>query len=97
MRELLRQGFYRKNEVRPWSTARISEILRNPVYAKADIDIYNFFESQGANMINPASDYVGTNGIFLYKGINGDKTKKKAVRSCRSGCGNRSSFGCDRV
>ena len=73
---MLRQGFTEKRGA-PWSTARISEILRNPVYAKADIDIYNFFESQGANMINPASDYVGTNGIFLYKGINGDKTKKK--------------------
>lgn len=32
---------------------------------------------QGSNIINSASDYVGTNGIFLYKGINGDKTKKK--------------------
>ena len=38
MRELLRQGFTEKRGA-PWSTARISEILRNPVYAKADIDI----------------------------------------------------------
>ena len=27
--------------------------------------------------MNPASDYIGTNGIFLYKGCNGDKKKKK--------------------
>ncbi|MDO4339159.1 MAG: recombinase family protein [Eubacteriales bacterium] len=55
----------------------MSEIVRNPVYVKADIDVYNFFESQGSNLVNPASDYIGTNGIFLYKGCNGDKKKKK--------------------
>lgn len=76
MRELLNRGFKEKRGA-AWCTARISEIIRNPVYVKADMDIYDFFESQGSNIINPASDYVGTNGIFLYKGINGDKTKKK--------------------
>ncbi|WP_461816259.1 recombinase family protein [Faecalimonas sp.] len=76
MRELLNRGFTEKRGA-AWCTARISEILRNPVYVKADMDIYNFFESQGSNLINPASDFIGTNGIFLYKGLNGDKTKKK--------------------
>lgn len=76
MRELLDRGFTEKRGA-AWCTARISEIVRNPVYVKADIDVYNFFESQGSNLVNPASDYIGTNGIFLYKGYNGDKTKKK--------------------
>lgn len=76
MRELLNRGFTEKRGA-AWCTARISEIVRNPVYVKADIDVYNFFESQGTHIVNPASDYIGTNGIFLYKGYNGDKTKKK--------------------
>lgn len=76
MRELLNRGFTEKRGA-AWCTARISEIVRNPVYVKADIDVYNFFESQGSHLVNPASDYIGTNGIFLYKGYNGDKTKKK--------------------
>lgn len=76
MRELLNRGFTEKRGA-AWCTARISEIVRNPVYVKADIDVYNFFESQGSHIVNPASDYIGTNGIFLYKGYNGDKTKKK--------------------
>lgn len=60
-----------------WCTARISEILRNPIYVKADISIYNFYKSQGAILINPATDYIGTNGLFLYKGKGSDGTKKK--------------------
>lgn len=76
MRELLNRGYTEKRGT-VWCTARLSEIVRNPVYVKADIDVYNFFESQGSHIVNPASDYIGRNGIFLYKGCNGDKKKKK--------------------
>ena len=51
-----------------WSTARISEMLRNPVYVEADIDVYQFFQNQGANIYNPASDFTGYNACYLYKG-----------------------------
>ena len=51
-----------------WNTARISEMLRNPVYVQADIDVYQFFQSQGANIYNPASDFTGYNACYLYKG-----------------------------
>lgn len=51
-----------------WSTARISEMLRNPVYVQADIDVYNFFQSQGADIYNLAGDFTGENACYLYKG-----------------------------
>ncbi len=51
-----------------WNSARLSDLLRNPVYVKADIDVYNFFKSQGANIYNPASDFTGYNACYLYKG-----------------------------
>jgi len=51
-----------------WSSARISEMLRNPVYVQADADVYEFFRSQGANIINPVSDFTGYNACYLYKG-----------------------------
>ncbi len=76
MRELLKRGFKERHKG-SWCTARISEIVRNPVYVKADADIYNFYLSQGSNLINPVSDYIGTNGVFLYKGYNSDKKKLK--------------------
>lgn len=51
-----------------WSSARISEMLRNPVYVKADADVYDFFQSQGANVVNPVDDFTGYNACYLYKG-----------------------------
>ena len=51
-----------------WNTARLSELIRNPVYVEADIDVYNFFKSQGANVYNPASDFTGYNACYLYQG-----------------------------
>ncbi len=47
---------------------RISKMLRNPVYVEADIDVYQFFQSQGANIYNPASDFTGYNACYPYKG-----------------------------
>jgi len=51
-----------------WNTARLSEMLRNPVYVKADLDVYQFFHNQGAKIYNPASDFTGCNACYLYKG-----------------------------
>ncbi len=75
MRELVNRRIEKRGA--SWCTARISEIIRNPVYVKADVDIYNFFKSQGSNLINPVSDFIGENGLFLYKGMDGDQKKRK--------------------
>ena len=51
-----------------WNTARISDMLRNPVYVKAAADVSDFFKSQGAHIVNPVSDFTGYNSCYLYKG-----------------------------
>lgn len=60
-----------------WSTSRISDMLRNPVYVKADADVYDFFKSQGTNIVNPVSDFIGCNACYLYKG-EVSKTRKQS-------------------
>ncbi len=50
-----------------WTSARISEILRNPVYVKADIDVYHFFKEQGIGIVNQVDEFIGSNGCYLYK------------------------------
>ena len=42
----------------------LSQLLRNPVYAQADLELYEFFKSQGAAIVNDASDFAGTNGCY---------------------------------
>ncbi len=59
-----------------WNTARISEMLCNPIYVEADIDVYRFFQSQGAAIYNPAADFTGGNACYLYRGPRSDTRKQ---------------------
>jgi len=56
------------------SKARITDLLRNPVYVKADMDIYEFFKAQGAEIESDASDFTGITGCCLFSGK--DSAKK---------------------
>ena len=57
--------------------SNLSYILRNPVYSQADLDIYEFFKAQGADVVNDAADFSGTNGCYLFKGR--DVTERKSA------------------
>jgi hypothetical protein len=48
--------------------ATVSYILRNPVYTHADLDVYEFFKSQGTAISNDVADFTGTSGCYLFQG-----------------------------
>jgi hypothetical protein len=50
------------------SRCTLSNLLRNPVYAQAGLEVYEFFKAQGANIVNDAADFSGVNGCYLYQG-----------------------------
>ena len=58
----------------------LSQLLRNPVYAQADLELYEFFKSQGAAIVNDASDFAGTNGCYLYQGRDVQERKNKHLK-----------------
>lgn len=57
-----------------FSRARIRDIVINPIYVKADDRIFEFFQTQGAEIVNDISQFIGTNGAYLYTG---DKSLKR--------------------
>lgn len=57
---------YRRN--RTVTRSRIQDFIKNPIYVKADINVYNFFKSKGVKIINLPEDFIGTNGCYLYTG-----------------------------
>lgn len=72
--------YFKENQIEnlrgvPWNTARLSELIRNPVYVKADAEVYNFFKNQGANIINPIEDFAGQNACYLYRGTKDERNK----------------------
>ena len=58
----------------------LSNLLRNPVYAQADLDVYEFFKGQGAAVVNDAADFSGTNGCYLYQGRDVQESKGSSLR-----------------
>ena len=49
-----------------WTTASLSTILKNPIYVKADSDIYQYYEQQGVRIISDLSAFTGEYGAQLY-------------------------------
>ena len=60
---------------KPWGRTRMADVLRNPIYVRADLDVYEFYHDQGAILANDPSDFIGTNGCYYYKGK--DSTGRK--------------------
>lgn len=60
---------------RIWTATRIGELLRNPIYCRADHTIYQFFKSQNANMYNDPDSFIGINGLYLFKGASNKNSK----------------------
>lgn len=49
-----------------WSTAKLSALLKNPIYVKADSDIYDYYERHGTQMVTDPSMFTGEYGAQLY-------------------------------
>ena len=49
-----------------WTTAKLSTILKNPIYVKADSDVYEYYERHGVQMITDIKLFTGEYGAQLY-------------------------------
>lgn len=83
--------YFQQEQIRPlrggvWTTGKISALLRNPIYVRADKAVYEFFRQQGAVMVNPAEEYTGRNGCYLYRGQpDGEDTAPELVLAPHEG------------
>ena len=68
--------FNGKELIRP----TLAQMLRNPVYVQADLDVYEFFKSQGTIIVNDAADFTGMNGCYLYQGRDVKPSKKNDLK-----------------
>ena len=62
-----------------WNRTQIGEMLKNPAYLMADLDVYEFYKSQGTNIINDPSEFIGTNGCYLYNSQEAKAHKKQSL------------------
>ena len=48
-----------------WSTGKLSTILKNPIYVRADNDIYEYFLKKNTNIISDISEFDGMHGVQI--------------------------------
>lgn len=48
-----------------YDSSMISKYLRNPIYVKADIEIYKYYKNNGYTIYNKPEEFIGENGCFL--------------------------------
>lgn len=48
-----------------WNRSRISELIKNPIYVQADMNVYDFFKAQNSEIHNTPDEFTG-NGLYMY-------------------------------
>lgn len=56
-----------------WTTAKLSGLIKNPIYVMADSRVYDYLQKLNANIISAPEKFDGIHGLQLY-----GKTKHKA-------------------
>lgn len=49
-----------------WSTAKLSTILKNPIYVRADNEIYEYYLRNNAKIISDINEFDGIHGLQVY-------------------------------
>lgn len=66
-----------QNDILPssgsWSTARLSTIIKNPIYVRADNPIYEYYSRNNAKIVSDINEFDGVHGVQIY-----GKTKHSA-------------------
>ncbi len=71
---------FAEHGIKDFSRPALASPLCNPIYVRADLDIYEFFKSQGTVIINDAADFTGMNGCYLYQGRDVKASKKNDLK-----------------
>lgn len=66
----------RTNRGKYFSSVAVGRILQNPVYVRANSDVYRYLRAKGATMNQPIEDYIGVYGCTIY-GERDTKTTRK--------------------
>jgi len=49
-----------------WSTSKLSAILKNPIYVKANNDVYEYLRKYNVNIVSDISEFDGVHGLQIY-------------------------------
>lgn len=63
---MLNQHGIRSANGAAWDSCKLSKLLCNPIYVRADADIYRYYRTNGMEITNDIDDFRGLNGCITY-------------------------------
>lgn len=54
------------NKGHNWTPTTVGRLIRNPVFVKANADVYVYLKNKGAIINNDINDFIGENGCYVY-------------------------------
>ncbi len=54
------------NKGHNWTATTVGRLIRNPVFVRANADVYVYLKNKGAMINNDISDFIGENGCYVY-------------------------------
>lgn len=82
VKAMVDQGIKTQNG-KPFMHTALKRFLKNPVFVMADMDIYNFYKSQGTIIESDPADFAGTNGCYYYTGRDNENDKETSYEGQR--------------
>jgi len=81
VRDLEALGF-KGRKGKNFRTTAILNVLRNPIYVKADSTLYYYFQSLGVTMVNPIEEWTGEQSAHLICNQQGKKYTANNYENC---------------
>ncbi|MDO4174781.1 MAG: recombinase family protein [Eubacteriales bacterium] len=66
---------YLTHSRKEWSSSKVGVLLKNPIYVRSDIRIYQYYKEKGCQITSEPDLFVGTNGCYLYGKRKGNERK----------------------
>lgn len=71
----LNHNGYLTHTGKEWSSSKVGLSLKNPVYVRSDIRVYQYYKKKGCQITSEPDLFVGTNGCYLYGRRKGNERK----------------------
>lgn len=66
---------YESRTGKGWTSSKVSLTLRNPIYARSDIAVYQYYKEKGCKITGEPELFIGNNGCYLYGKRQGNERK----------------------
>lgn len=57
---------YLSHTGKEWTSSKVGLTLRNPIYVRSDVAVYEYYKKKGCKISNEPDLFVGMNGCYLY-------------------------------